>query len=221
MPRELVKSDRLQDQIVESIYSPNLTDVSKDIAEIALDSLLDDGILKDLPVVGAIVSVFKGAMDIRDRLFVAKIARFLFRLSEVPIKQRRLFEEKINANQKLKRRVGVTLALLLDRLDDMEKPDFLAWCFGDYLNETITFDVFRRMASAIDIAFVEDLKAICAEGSNETAGEADRLSHMSRTGFVEFRASGTEGRWGEMGSIKYSLSPLGLQFVRIVRAAAK
>jgi hypothetical protein len=216
-----MKSDRLQDLIVESIYSPKLTEVGKDIAEAALDSLLDDGILKDLPIIGTIVSVFNGVMDIRDRIFMAKIARFLFRLSDVSIKQRRLFEKRTNTNPKLKRKVGVMLALLLDRLDDIEKPDFVAWCFGAYLNETITFDVFRRMSSAIDIAFVEDLKAICKEDINHTIGEDDCLSNMSRTGFVEFRAGGINGAWEEMGSIKYSLSPLGLQFIGIVRAATK
>jgi len=216
-----MKTGRLQDRIVESIYSPKLTEVAKDIGEVALDSLLDDGILKDLPIIGTIVSVFNGAMDIRDRIFIAKIARFLFRLSDVPIEQRRLFEERTCANQKLKRKVGMTLALLLDRLDDIEKPDFVAWCFGAYLNDTITFEVFRRMSSAIDIAFVEDLKAICKEDINQAIGEDNSLSNMSRTGFVEFRAGGIEGPWKEMGSIKYSLSPLGLQFVGIVRAATK
>lgn len=215
-----MKSNSLQDRIVESIYSPKLIEVGKDIAEVALDSLLDDGILKDLPIIGTIVSVYNGAMDIRDRIFIAKIARFLFRLSDVPIEQRRLFEERVSADQKLKRKVGVTLALLLDRLDDIEKPDFVAWCFGAYLNATITFDVFRRMSSAIDVAFVEDLKAICNEDIRQTIEEKDdSLSNMSRTGFVEFRAVGIEGAWKDMGSIKYSLSPLGLLFVRIVRAA--
>jgi len=215
-----MKSDALQDRIVESVYSPKLIDVGKDVAEVALDSLLKDGILKDLPVIGTIVAVFKAGMDIRDRIFVAKVARFLFRLSDMPIEQRQLFEEKIEANQKLKRKVGVTLTLLLDRLDDMEKCDFVAWCFRAYLNDMITFDIFRRMASAIDGGFVEDLKAICAEGINQTEGGVDLLVNLSKTGFVELRTGDIKGTWNEIGSVKYSLSPLGLQFVTIVRAAA-
>ena len=64
-----MQSDALQDQIVESIYSPKLNEIGQDITEVVLDSLLEDGVLKDLPVVGTIVKVFKGAMDIRDRLY--------------------------------------------------------------------------------------------------------------------------------------------------------
>lgn len=211
-----MKSDNLPDKIVESVYSPELNQLGLDVAEVAFDALLDDGILKDLPIIGSIITLFKGAMDIRDRIFVAKIARFLFNLTSTPFEQRESFKREIHKNSKIKRKVGASLMLILDRLDDIEKTDFLAKCFRAYLCNNISFDQFRRLSAAIDIAFIADLKTICSERSNVEEEEHICLSDLARTGLVEFRASGIQGPWDEMGTIRYSLSPLGKQFVGII-----
>lgn len=211
-----MKSDNLSDKIVESVYSPELNQLGLDLSEVALDALLDDGILKDLPIIGSIVNLFKGAMDIRDRIFVAKIARFLFNLTGTPFEQRESFKREIHENSKIKRKVGESLMLILDRLDDIEKTDFLAKCFRAFLCNNISFDQFRRLSAAIDIAFIADLKTICSKRSNVDEEEHIYLSNLARTGLVKFRASGIQGTWDEMGTIKYSLSPLGEQFVGII-----
>ena len=211
-----IKSDNLPDKIVESVYSPELNQLGIDVAEVAFDALLKDGILKDLPIIGSIVTLLKGTMDIRDRIFVAKIARFLFNLSSTPFEQRESFKREIHQNAKTKRKVGTSLVLILDRLDDIEKTDFLAECFKAYLCKKISFDQFRRLSAAIDIAFMDDLKTICGERSNAEEAEQIYLSNLARTGLVKFIASGIQGTWNEMGNIKYSLSPLGRQFVSIV-----
>lgn len=211
-----MKPDNLPNKIVESVYSPELNQLGLDVAEVAFDALLDDGILKDLPIIGSIVTLFKGAMDFRDRIFVAKIARFLFNLTSTPSEQRESFKREINQNAKFKQKVGASLVLILDRLDDIEKTDFLAKCFRTYLCNNISFDQFRRLSAAIDIAFIDDLKTICSELTNVEEEEHICLSNLARTGLVEFRASGIPGTWNEMGTIRYSLSPLGRQFVGII-----
>lgn len=212
-----MQSDKLHDQLVQSIYSPHLNEMGGDIAEVAFDALLDEGILKDIPVIGTIVKLFKGAMDIRDRIFVTKVAKFLFQLSQCPEKDRQSFEEKTHTDASLKRKVGVTLVLLLDRLDDIEKPDLVAKCFGAYLSGNISFELFRRLAAAIDIAFIDDLKALCQEDTDLGPEERALIANLARTGLVDFRSSGAEGTWGEMGSMRYSLSPLGYQLVKIYK----
>jgi len=211
-----MKSANLQDKIIESVYSPELNQLGLGMAEVPFDALLDDGILKDLPIIGSIVALFKGAMDIRDRIFVAKIARFLFNLTSTPLEQRESFRREIQQNVKIKQKVGASLVLILDRLDDIEKPDFLAKCFRAYLSNNISFDRFRRFAAAIDIAFTDDLKAICSKNANVEEEEDVSLSNLARTGLVEFRSIGIQGTWNEMGTIRYSLSALGKQFVGIM-----
>ncbi|MDY6990182.1 MAG: hypothetical protein SWQ30_19240 [Thermodesulfobacteriota bacterium] len=214
-----MRLDNLPDKIVESMYSPELDQLGIDLAEVAFDALLKDGTLKNLPIIGSIVTLFKGTLDIRDRICVAKIAQFLFNLASIPLEQRESFEREIRRDAKTKRKVGTSLVLILDRLNDIEKTVFLVRCFGAYLCKNISFDQFRRLSGAIDIAFVDDLRSICRYPSKAEQEEQTRLSSLSRTGFVEFRASGIQGTWNEMGTIEYSLSPLGRQFVSIVTSS--
>lgn len=208
--------ENLPERIVDSVYSPKLSDLGKEFAEMGLDQLLDEGFLKDLPLIGSIVKVFKGVLDIRDRIFIAKIARFLYRLSKIPQENRDRFKNKISQEPKLKQRVGETLILIFDRLDDLEKPDFIAKCFSSYLGGKISFAQFRRLASAVDMAFVDDLKALVVRKAEKGEYSDDHLANLSRTGLVDFKAGGIEGTWEEIGTIKYTVSSLGQLFINII-----
>ena len=48
-----------------------------DIGEVTLDSFMQDGIIKDLPIVGSFFSAIKISGDIRDRIFVEKLKSFI------------------------------------------------------------------------------------------------------------------------------------------------
>ena len=74
---------KLPDQLVDSISSPDLGDIAFELSEIGLDQFLDKGFIKELPVVGVIARIFKDSLDMRNRIFLAKVARFLFRLRDV------------------------------------------------------------------------------------------------------------------------------------------
>jgi hypothetical protein len=210
---EIMNSDNLPDQIVDSVYSPELNEVGIEITEIGFDCLLDDGVLKDLPVIGTIIKSIKGFVDIRDHIFIAKVAKFLFALKDTPLHHRESFKQRIHDDPKLKKKIGGTLVLLLDRLDDLEKPDILAKCFRSYLGEKTSFDDFRRLGAAIDIAFIGDLRKLYLD-SNENQ---QVLANLVRTGLVDFMASGIKATWNDMGKIIYELSSIGRLFTKIMK----
>lgn len=45
----------LHDSLIDSIGSSQVTELAQDFAEVTLDSILDDGLIKDIPIVGTIV----------------------------------------------------------------------------------------------------------------------------------------------------------------------
>ena len=49
----------------------------EDFGEVALDSCLPEGVLKDLPIVGIGFSLIKICKDIRDTIFVTKLKSFI------------------------------------------------------------------------------------------------------------------------------------------------
>jgi hypothetical protein len=50
----------------------NFIDVVTDVGEVVIDQGIEEGILKDLPVLGTIVGVYKTAKSIKDKLFFAE-----------------------------------------------------------------------------------------------------------------------------------------------------
>lgn len=204
---------KLPDQLVDSVYSPDLDDIAFELSEIGLDRFLDKGFIKELPVVGVIARIFKDSLDMRNRIFLAKVARFLFRLKDLTKEQNKAFEEKIRNDPNLKKKIGQTLVLILERLDDLEKPGMLGKCFACYLSNKITFSEFRRLSSAIDLAFIDDLNALLGAAAESNEFLNDLKENLARTGLIRFQGSGELGGGDE---VSYFLSPLGQLFVDIM-----
>jgi hypothetical protein len=63
---EISKRDEPGSSLIETLRLSELSQILKEITELGLDSALQDGLVKDLPVVNWIVGVGKTAIAIRD-----------------------------------------------------------------------------------------------------------------------------------------------------------
>ncbi|MDF4560139.1 hypothetical protein P3494_26935, partial [Vibrio parahaemolyticus] len=66
----------LEESLV-STMGQRLGGTGTELAEIAIDSVLDDGVLKDIPVVGTAVSLYQTGVAVRERQYVKKLVTFL------------------------------------------------------------------------------------------------------------------------------------------------
>lgn len=53
----------------ETLKDSALHNVSAALAEVVIDNLIDDGIAKDIPIIGTVVGLGKVALGIKERLF--------------------------------------------------------------------------------------------------------------------------------------------------------
>ena len=121
------------ESMLESVARSNLRDLASQFAEMGLDSVLDPGIVRDVPIVSTIVALTSSIMAVRDRMLVKKILAFFAAIESVPEDTRRKQIDFLASNPRERQRVGETLMLLLDRLDDFDKPELLARAFSAYL----------------------------------------------------------------------------------------
>ena len=133
----------------------DLSGVSADYLELGLDSILDDGLLKDIPVVNSIISLYKTGVNLRERFLIKKLLVFLTSLADTAIEDRIEF---IRKHEKESAKIGEELIILLDRLDHVNKPEYVAKLFKHYLNEDISLIVYQRLCQIIDRCFIEDLR---------------------------------------------------------------
>jgi hypothetical protein len=150
--------ENLGDSLLVSITKAGAGDIASDVAEIALDSILEVGLLETIPVFGWLIKGYNVFGAIRDRTFLKKIANFLNGTEDISVLDKEQFLEKIKADPVLSRKVGESLVLLLERHEDFEKSYILGKLFSRYVRGKIEYEVFLRVAKAIEIAFIGDIR---------------------------------------------------------------
>ena len=123
-----------------------------------------------LAPVGWAVKLHRAANDVRGNLFVKKILRFLRPISEIDEAERLRFVSRLDKDEGFRKDVEDNLLLLLDRLDDMGKPELVGRLFTAYLKEDLTYEDFVRLSGDVDRAYLSDLPA--AEGSYRRSSAA-------------------------------------------------
>jgi len=203
----------IEKSLIEVIGSSGGTDMLQDAGELVLDQFLEDGIVKEMPVVSTIAKLFKTALGLQGYVFAKKLKRFYGALSTVPLEERDSFRERIATDTRFRNRVGENLMVLIDKLDDVDKPELLALAFAGFVQQKYDFTTFQRLAAAIDRCIVSDLEIL--EKVKTRARLEPHIAQMfSASGLVEIevipqvRTKGVENL--------YQITDFGRLFVEVV-----
>ena len=71
-----MRDNNLVKSFEESILSDSIG-LASELAEVGLDSILDDGVIKDIPIISATIGVFKIGSSIKERHYIKKLMRFI------------------------------------------------------------------------------------------------------------------------------------------------
>ena len=173
----------LEESLV-STMGQQLDGTGTELAEIAIDSVLDDGILKDIPVVGTAVSLYKTGVAVRERQYLKKLVTFLSELNKTNEEARLKFiaEEMLTPEQR--ERFGETILSLIDKADDNRKFELYAKVFERLFMNACSYNDAIRICQMIERTFFSDLQYIlvfeggCAK-DQLTAGELYKVGFLS------------------------------------------
>ncbi|MDK4548864.1 hypothetical protein OQ853_05540 [Enterobacter roggenkampii] len=122
----MAKDTKRGTALVNALKNDELSDLGTDLGEVELDSLLDDGLLKEIPVIKTILA-FSGTIgSIRDYLFTEKLIRFLNGFSELNDAQRINMTDKLNNDDNFAGKAGERLIEIIDRMESERKPEIAA-----------------------------------------------------------------------------------------------
>jgi len=195
-----------------------------DVAEAGLDQLLSEGFWRDLPIVGTAVAVFKTARNVRDALFLKKLAKFMLEAREAPPSERHRFAAELTDPEKL-RDAGEHLILLLERLDHMGKPGLVGRLFRARIMNEISQADFELMAGAVDRLLMQQLKDAVSFYASEPRPQfpPEKLQALAFVGLVRVIARGNgAGAFDAMmagADLHYEPNDLGKDFVAIIGRA--
>ncbi|MBU2920860.1 hypothetical protein KO504_05865 [Winogradskyella psychrotolerans] len=175
---------------MNEIEKEEILSISKDLGEVGLDSLLEDGLFKDIPFVGTGISVVKLLHSASDRILLSKIIHFI---NELELKNEQEIKEFKAKYFKLTDydRIGSKILLTLERADNLQKIKWLARSLRLFIGNEITKSEFLRLTSIINSAYVEDvLKIVAFDERNEITSNNDIkvekyvLEHLFSIGLV-------------------------------------
>lgn len=152
-------NNNLGESLVHTITNSELASVAGDIAEVALDSVLVDGVLKDLPIIGSFVGLLQTGATVKDYFFFKKLLSFLKELSSIPMNERTRMLEKMQ-EENFTENIGEKLLIVLDRFESSKKAQLLGMAFKIFVEETITPDEFWRVSFVLERLPLNDVLAL-------------------------------------------------------------
>lgn len=144
-----MEKENLSKSLKETIVHSDLSEVGIDFSEVLIDSALKEGVLKDLPIIGSLIKIWKAGVTVRDTLFVKKMLLFLNESSKLTEKQRKLIITSLE-DEKYYINVGEKLLSVIDRLEDNEKAIILGKAFKEFGKGNITKEEFWNISFIID-----------------------------------------------------------------------
>ena len=190
------KQKSVSESLSTTVAKSGNLDLPAEIAEFAIDQVIDEGLLKDIPFVGWIAKGVSITNSISDRMFFQKILRFIFALEQVSKTDRVEYSKKIEEDPVFRKRVGEHLLVTIEKLDILDKPSFLAKCFDRFISGDIDHEYFVDLANVIERSTAHDLNALCVP-ENEPVIFRDNIAISSGL-LVQHVSTNDDGETGEV-----------------------
>ena len=188
-----------------------LIDITAENLEVAIDLLLENDIAREIPFLNSVLALLRSAKNIRDRLFVQKLQRFIEDVNSVDDEaQKRLFE-KMASDPEEARRVGETTLAILERAISTEKAEIIAKIFVAYGLGHLRETDFRRLCEAIDRSFADDLMKLVKLHKVPDKSKEEFLAFLLPSGFTISVGGNLLGDL-DSGQIYYKVTSLGNKF---------
>lgn len=170
----------LSDSMKLTMDKANLS-VIADLGEVAIDAVIEDGVLRDVPIISTIVGAGKCIKNVSDVLFTKKLAAFLFELRDTDAHEREVAIEKWETDARYRIRVGETLLNMINRCDDTQKAKWLSKLFYHLVLKKGYNDVFMRVEKTLSSLSIVDVYSFLGLPKDKymtlTIEEAEWYSH--------------------------------------------
>lgn len=169
----------------------NSTDIIGDYLELGIDSILENEILKEIPIFKSLLSVGKISKNIRERNCLKNLAIFINELNSgnIDAEKLRLHQEELKRNSKKAEKELGRVLIILDQTIDNIKASILGKLYKAYINQVIDWDMFIEFSEITNRLYIHDLKilALIYNGNmNDTSNRTDlyRVERLNSLGVI-------------------------------------
>lgn len=158
MNEEKYGIDNIVESTANTIVNYNL-DIAIDFSEIGLDSLLDESILKEVPLIKAAYSIAKTGFAIREKHMLMKTLIFIDQLNKNGVSNENYIEykKKLKEKDKFLMKELEHVLIIVDRYVELNKNKILANLYFNYIDKQIDWEQFQELSIIVDNIFLSDL----------------------------------------------------------------
>lgn len=145
----------------ETVIFDSVLETGIDLAEVGIDLLCEDEILKDIPILGTVFKLGKTVFSISRRMYIKKILIFAQEMQKGNVDKETLqkHKEELLADPKLYNSELETIVEYINRQVGYKKSKYYAKTYILYLNQEIEYDDFIMLFEIIDQIFLSDIDA--------------------------------------------------------------
>ncbi len=190
-----MSNENISDEIVDLFG--DIVDTASDMAEL-------------IPVVGPLLKSAKIYRSIRDQLFLSKTRLIFEEMDKASKADMEAFVENLKSGDKL-HQFGANILLLIDKMDDLEKPVIVGRLFRAAIEKRLSLDAAKRIASLINGVYSPDLKSLREFRQDAVGKDPDISATLATAGFL--RAVSED--WGDVAdgasgtTVTYALNQYG------------
>ena len=171
---DLQPQNNIQLSFDSTLKDANLNGIAIDFTELTIDSILNDGLIKEVPIIGTLVNLSKMGANIHDKLFLKKILSFLNGLKDISAEDRNKIIKEIDDSKKYRVRVGEKILYIIDSCNDFENSERVSIIFRAFVEGKISYDDFLRTANVIQKITNYDLQWFLEEAKDYMSSEDAR-----------------------------------------------
>ena len=145
-----------------SLLDPSLSDVIMDMAELGIDSCLEDGAFKSIPIVGTLIGVAKTGQHLYDRNLLRQTLEFIKAVNAGTISHEKLdqYRMKIHSDRKKAEEELGRALIILNSTVDTQKSRILGRLYRNYVDQKINWQLFCELSDVVSWLFVADLELL-------------------------------------------------------------
>jgi hypothetical protein len=194
--------------------SSHTSDLLDKLGEVALDSTLREGIVKDIPIIGTAFTLWKAGNDIAAHFFAKKVSAFLTEIDKVPHKKRVEFAESHLKNESQEENVGEVTLMLLEKMDHPLLAKLLGRAFALMVEEKIsppTFEFYSYIIRNLNPYLIQQIRQLYCSPTVQ-AYDVVAAIMLSNYGLAEVNISPSYSETTKQMTKTYDRTQLGAVF---------
>ncbi|MEQ8910342.1 MAG: hypothetical protein RIC95_14175 [Vicingaceae bacterium] len=135
----------------------SLSNILVDNGEVLLGALLENEVLKEIPVIGTSLNIYKSIKGVRDTAYLNKVKIFIESVGSIDNKQKEKLIEESKKDEKRRSKFGDAMFTTIEKSDSRVKLEYLAVAFEAFLNGDFDQSNLRLICHIINSSFSDDL----------------------------------------------------------------